>query len=193
MAPLRISVSKVAATCGYHPYCSREDFRELFETAVWDDPDVFSVDSSALGARPSTQELDVEASLNTLARSNVAGERALAALAANILEQRQSTQSVRAVEKLAAQSKAVSKAAVDAGALGARQAQQLDCALRSAVNTSFGTRHEDDAIKLYERQTGCEVRESNEELLLDYGFAFLDNPHDTYSLTLDVVLGPDAR
>ena len=34
---------------------------------------------------------------------------------------------------------------------------------------------------------------SNEELLLDYGFALLDNPHDTYGLTLDVRLPGTAK
>ena len=33
------------------------------------------------------------------------------------------------------------------------------------MNADFGTRFEDDALRLYERQTGCHVVESNEHLL----------------------------
>ena len=38
------------------------------------------------------------------------------------------------------------------------EALRLEGAVRSAVNTDFGIRHEDDAISLYERQTGRTAR-----------------------------------
>ena len=83
-----------------------------------------------------------------------------------VLAKRRDTNGVEAVAGLGRQAGALVASALQCGAMSPRKARRLESALRSAVNTDFGTRHEESAIRQYERLTGNAIVESNEHLLL---------------------------
>jgi hypothetical protein len=117
-----------------------------------------SVQSSAQAAAETVQ---------SLASSSMPAVRAIGVQMGQVLAQRGDTNSVEAVGALGRRAGALVDAALTCGAIASpRKARRLETALRSAVNVEFGTRHEDDALREYERRTGCRVVESNEELLL---------------------------
>ena len=165
---MRISVSKVAGIAGLHPF---SDVQELFEEALYQCTDLRMHDQATLGVSLQTEQQAAVATVDALASSSVPAITALGKSMSNILAQRQSDHT-GAVKALGSQAGALVRGAVACGALSSpRKARRLEAALRSAVYTDFGTRHENDAIRLYERQTGCQVGEANEHLLLQYWHA----------------------
>lgn len=162
--PVRISVSKVAGIAGLHPFI---DVFELFEDAIYQDAALRAHDQATLGVSLCTEQEAAVTTVTALASSSVDAVRTLGTSMAGILAERSSTNSLGEVRTLAARAKTLVESALACGAVSSpRKARRLESALRSAVNTEFGTRHEDSALRLYERQTGRRVLESNEHLLL---------------------------
>ena len=157
--PVRISVSKVAAVCGYHQYATVDDITELFLKAIYQDEDVLDADSSALHIQG---QADAVASLLS---SDSEAQRLLATSLTSVLAERRDT-NVEAVQEARQRLTRLTQAAVTCGTIGSQQARQLEQALSSSVNTEHGTRTEDAALVMYERKTGRAVRASNEHLLI---------------------------
>ena len=156
---VRFAVSKVAAISGLHPYAAREELTTWFLDAVYQDEDVMDVDATTLGAHKPADVID------TLVGSSCASVRALGASLSLVLSERRDT-NVEAVQATNTRLLQLTQAAVTCGTLDRTQQREINRVLRSSVNTDHGTRSEESAIALYERQTGRSVRDTNAHLLL---------------------------
>ena len=163
--PLRIRVSSVAQVTGYHSWTSAEDAGQLLLDAIYQDESLRAFDMATFGLRLLPAEQEMAETLSALSRTGEGG-RVAAAGFSSILCELSHTNGVEATASLSQRTASLAKAAVLEGSLGSREASRLEGAVRSAVYTDFGTRHESNAISLYEKQTGREVRESNEALML---------------------------
>ena len=157
--PVRISVSKVAAVCGYNQYATVDNVTELFLQCVYQDEDVLDADSSALHMQ------GLADAVASLLCSDSEAQRLLAASLTSVLAERRDT-NVEAVQEARQRLTRLTQAAVNCGTIGSQQARQLEQALSSSINTEHGTRTEDAALVMYERKTGRAVRSSNEHLLI---------------------------
>jgi len=173
--PLRIRTSRVAAVAGYHPWADpHETFLQHLYGGSGAGRALRDFDATLVGLRL-VYEDDALRSLLALAdedvEDSVAAKAAKAPLRAVALEMASvlsaaSTQTFsRSVAAAGDAAAAVLARARAAGVLpaGAGSAT-LERAVQSQVNTSFGTRLEDAAIRHYERATGCAVRNSNDAI-----------------------------
>lgn len=165
-ASVRISVSKVAAVSGLHPFMSFDDLSDIIDEAVYQDEIIRVQDGSTLGVGIQTQAQAMDATVRAMASSSDAAVRAISSSIAGVLVERKSTNEISAVTSLGKQANTLVEQAVLRGALRGAEGKRLANALRSSIQTDFGTRHEDAAIAMYERQTGCAVHSSNEHLLM---------------------------
>lgn len=165
-ASVRISVSKVAAVSGLHPFMSFDDLSDIIDEAVYQDEIIRVQDGSTLGVGIQTQAQAMDATVRAMAGSSDAAVRAISSSIAGVLVERKSTNEISAVTSLGKQANTLVEQAVLRGALRGAEGKRLANALRSSIQTDFGTRHEDAAIAMYERQTGCAVHSSNEHLLM---------------------------
>ncbi len=101
----------------------------------------------------------------SLQNSKSANQRELAASLTAVLSERRD-HNVEAVQDTGQRLARLTQAAVECGTVGGQHARQLEQALRSTVNTEHGTRSEDAALRMYEKQTGRAVRASNQHLLI---------------------------
>ncbi|KAL1518924.1 hypothetical protein AB1Y20_003196 [Prymnesium parvum] len=152
---VRIAASQVAAVCGYHPFSDPE---EVFLDTLYQDRQLHEDDLAALGLSAPRADEQLAIALRPLGDGALAAE-VLRALAA----QPGTADELHALSRRAA---TLCAAASASGAVSAAHARDLERCVRSHVYTRFGTRHEASAIELYERQTGCAVRQGNRELLL---------------------------
>ena len=159
---VRISASKIAAVCGYHPWADAE---ETFVAHLYQDAALLALDAASLGVHLYSEEQQLEELVAALGRREPAAAAALTALLGSRGAPSQQ-QTVAEVQRVTAEARALVAATAARGALPPPAAAALDGRLRSAFNTSFGEAHEAEAVRLYERQTGCEVRESNDGLYL---------------------------
>ena len=162
--PVRVSVSKVAAIAGLHPFVDGKALQDIFDEALYQDAELHALDCATLGVSLRTEQQVTAEMVASLVHSSLPAVREVGAGMVNVLAQRADTNEM--IGSFGQQAGALVERAVTCGAVPKRTARRLESALRSAINTEFGTRHEDHAVRLYERQTGCEVVESNEHLLL---------------------------
>ena len=151
-ATLMVAASRVAAVCGLNPWA---DLNAIFEEHVLQDPLLADLDRAAGVERIS------EAEHASRLASAVPG------LAASLSGLRaEGSQHIEDVQRLRSAADSLVRHAADRGLLTARASSELRSFAASALNTDFGTRHEEEAIGLYERTTGCTVLESNESMLV---------------------------
>ena len=143
--------------CGYHPWA---DLHELFLDHLYQDRRLRALDAAAVGLRLVRRDEEVEQLLSEAHRRGGSDARAAAALSA-VLQSGASTQTVAGVARLG---EAASGLIAGMTGVGASARTVLECGVRSALNTDFGTRHEAEALGLYERSSGGSVRGSNDAL-----------------------------
>ena len=149
---LRVSVSNIAAMCGFHPW---KNLPELFlMNLVYQGSlgqELLRRDSELLGLELISQE----ERLLDLARKSGAMQAVEAALAVK-------KGTVTSIQ-VAAQ---VKKRAIEIAAkkLSPSELKELQEGVRSAVDTGFGTALEDNALDLYQQKTGWPVEERNAEI-----------------------------
>lgn len=154
---LCFGASRVAAMSGFNPYVY---LPELLAELVYQGSlgrALRELDASALGLVLVSKEDQME----QIAKK--AGPEVLSAWEdASSFKKRKKPppKSVGLAEKI--KSNAVAGAR-RAAALTEAERASISEGIRSAVDTSFGTVHEKEAIDLYEKMVGCKVRERNEE------------------------------
>jgi hypothetical protein len=155
--PVRISASKVAAVCGYHPFA---ELHPLFLDHLYQDAAVRSLDMATVGLRLVSRDEEVEQLLSQAKRAGGRDAAAAAELGA-VLQRGSSLQTAAGVQRLTQKATALISGLTK---VSAPQRAALQSGVATSLNTGFGTRHEADALGLYERRTGCTVRETNESL-----------------------------
>jgi len=160
---LRVSASNVAAMVGLHPY---KDLVELLARLVYQGSAgqaLLHRDAALLGLEVVAEE---RALLDLAARASEATRRAVEA-ALRVGAGHAKKEGVVTVEDARRVKDAVvrgARAELAAGKLTPREFERLREGSRSAVDTGYGTCHEDDAIDLYESKCGWEVRNRNDEI-----------------------------
>jgi|UniRef100_A0A8J9SH23 hypothetical protein len=154
---LRVSASNIAAMTGFHPW---KNLPELVMNLVYQGglgQALLRKDARLLGLQLTTEE-DV---LHDLAqKSGASTQKALQ----SILQIKDGSKKVESVELAAKLKQRVMNEAVKSGNLNKEQLKTLQEGTRSAVDTGYGTHHEANALNLYEKQCGWEVRERNAEI-----------------------------
>ena len=158
---MRISASRVSAVCGYNPFA---ELHPLFLDILYQDHDQRSLDEAVIGLRLLSREDEMEQLLSQAARAG-GREAAAAAALSTVMQSGGSAQTAAGVQDLTRKA-----AALIAGlsSVSAPQRAMLESGAASALNTAFGTRHEAEALGLYERRTGCAVRRRLHHQRRDY-------------------------
>ncbi|EEC48531.1 predicted protein [Phaeodactylum tricornutum CCAP 1055/1] len=154
---LRVSASNVAAMTGFHPW---KNLPELAMNLVYQGrlgQALLRKDALLLGLQLTTEEQVLR---DLAQQSGVSTQKALQ----SILQVKDGSKKVESVELAAKLKQRVLYEAVKSGKLNKEQLKTLQEGTRSAVDTGYGTHQEDDALNLYEKQCGWEVRERNAEI-----------------------------
>ena len=149
--PVRISVSKVAAIAGLHPFLEEEELHDLVVASVYQSKDLLEHDRMTLGLSMLCDDDVTAVALQCLAASEDEAIRALGTSITGVLAERSSTNVMEAVQGLNKQATSLVETACSRGAFSDATAKVLRNAIRTSINTDFGNRQEDAAIKLYER------------------------------------------
>jgi len=163
---LRLSASRIAALAGFNPYA---DLPSLVLDLVYQGSTgqlLLRHDTSLLGM----QLVSKDSQLQDLATK--AGPQVNAALR-EISDIRDGIKAPPATVSVAdtIKSRTVTLARQSKN-LTSQELGTLVEGVRSAVDTSFGTHYEDEALDMYERRYGCEVRERNSQIWTwEYGRA----------------------
>lgn len=183
--PLRIRISRVAAAAGYHPW---SDAHETLLQHVYDGSTagrcLRSFDQILLGLRLIDED-DALHELLALGKERVkepAREplRNLAREVASAIDGAAKQSASKAIAEAGDKAAALIARACTAGVLEPGAATNLlQRSVRQRVNTQYGLRSEDKALRLYERMTGFEVRNTN-DAIFSWSFSrFPDAPFST--------------
>jgi len=146
--PLKIRASDVSKLCGIHPWA---DVPALFTELLYQGlPQLLNSDVAALGIVLLNEEEEID---SLLAQAGASTRKAMRAAA---------VAKPGDVNAAAAVKTAVDETIASSTTLTEADRATLKKRARHLVNTNFGTSHEDNALKLYETQTGCPVRLCNE-------------------------------
>ncbi|KAL3945430.1 MAG: hypothetical protein SGBAC_000483 [Bacillariaceae sp.] len=152
---LRIPVSEIASCVGYHPYRDLVQLalRQVYQGSVGQE--LLGHDAKLLGLRLESEE---ELLMEIAEQAGKATKDAWKA----VVQVQNGDRKVESVEQAQTLSKAVLQRAKESKKLSRMQLQQLEQASKHNVNTGFGTCWEDQALDMYEKQLGTEVRARNE-------------------------------
>ncbi|CAJ1954481.1 unnamed protein product [Cylindrotheca closterium] len=182
---LRIPVSEIASCVGFHEYRDLVQLalRQVYQGSAGQE--LLAHDSKLLGLRlESDEQLLMEI-------AEQAGKETKEAWKA-VVQVKHGVRKEQSVEQAQTLSKAVVQKAKESKKLTRSQIQQLEQASKHSVNTGFGTCWEDQALDMYEKQFGYEVRARNEEIKI-WPFVRVDggdtvrplkDPHSHRQLTL---------
>jgi len=192
---LRLSASRIAALSGFNPYA---DLPKLILDLVYQGyagQVLLSQDATLLGLELVSREAAMEELLSKAASSatevaKTAKEKAEAKEIKAAVEQiskiqrgeadpprtvasatKMKTQTLAKINEAQKKLPKMSKTKLSSG-----EVKMLNESIRSVVDTNFGTHHENEALDLYERRYGCEVRERNEGV---YCWDFVRGGEDT--------------
>lgn len=176
---IRVAVSNVAKLCGLHEYA---DIPELLTELIYQD-------------RAETLRKDDEkrwgitfVSEEEIVMKDILRRRGAEGLAVAVLRAKTATPSdtaqVQNVVDAAVGDKV--EAVLKQSIMNEAEAELVRTFVRGRVYTNFGTRHEARAIEIYQKQTGWEVNECNEDM---YYWAF---PQDPTQLRAPSILTTDA-
>ena len=160
---LRLSASNIAAVAGFHPW---KNLIELLQDLVYQGyagKELLRQDTELLGI----EIVDSEQVLKDLAKR--AGATAAVADALRVKDGSKMVPTVQAAGAI--KEKAIQEAAKK---LTTRELKIFKDGVRSAVDTGFGTKHEDDALDIYEKSVGWPVTERNAEVRA-WSFRTTDN------------------
>jgi hypothetical protein len=151
---LRLSASRISALAGFHPFAHLPTLlRELVYQGRMGRI-LLLQDAKALGLSIQTDE-DI---LLELAKK--AGDETLRALR-SALQVKEGQKVLENTQAAASLKRKVLEEATKSKKLKKEELNQLTEGTRSWVDTGFGTHHEEDALDLYEKQIGWEVRDRN--------------------------------
>jgi hypothetical protein len=154
---LRVSASNVAAMIGFHPW---KNLPELLMNLVYQGRDgqrLLRRDSKLLGLTLVSEETIL------LQLAAKAGESTRMALQ-SALQIKDGSKKVETVELARILKEKVLQEAKKTGKLDQKELKVLSEGARSAVDTGYGTAHEDGALDLYEKQCGWPVEQRNAEV-----------------------------
>ena len=178
---LRLSASRIAALTGFNPYA---DLPTLILDLIYQGyagQILLSQDASLLGMELVSRDTAMEELLTKAAKSatevaKTAKDKAEAKEIQTAVKQitkiqrgeakppstvagatKMKTETLAKINEVQKKLPKTSKAKLSSG-----EVKMLNEGIRSAVDTNFGTHHENEALDLYERRYGCEVRERNE-------------------------------
>jgi hypothetical protein len=154
---LRVSASNVAAMIGFHPW---KNLPELLMNLVYQGRDgqrLMRRDSKLLGLTLVSEETIL---LQLAAKAGDSTRMALQS-ALHIKDGSKRTESVDTAKLL---KEKVLQEAKKTGKLDKKELKVLSEGARSAVDTGYGTAHEDGALDLYEKQCGWPVEQRNAEI-----------------------------
>ena len=178
---LRLSASRIAALTGFNPYA---DLPTLIMDLIYQGyagQILLSQDASLLGMELVSRDTAMEELLTKAAKSatevaKTAKDKAEAKEIQTAVKQitkiqrgeakppstiagatKMKTQTLAKINEVQNKLPKTSKAKLSSG-----EVKMLNEGIRSAVDTNFGTHHENEALDLYEKRYGCEVRERNE-------------------------------
>ena len=154
---LRLSASSVAALAGFHPY---SNLPKLLMDLVYQGPLgqlLLKHDAKLLNI----EMISEEAALRQLVKK--AGSEVKNAFQ-HAIDVSKGRASVRSVQDANILKENIMSKVKESANLSKGEVKQLEEATRYNVNTGFGKDHEDDALNLYEKQCGWEVRCRNEDL-----------------------------
>jgi hypothetical protein len=172
---LRVSASNVAAMIGFHPW---KNLPELLMNLVYQGRDgqrLLRRDSKLLGLTIVSEETIL------LQLAAKAGDSTRMALQ-SALQIKDGSKKVETVELAKTLKEKVLQEAMKTGKLDKKELKVLSEGARSAVDTGYGTAHEDGALDLYEKQCGWPVEQRNAEVR-EWPFVRLE----------DAKLGPDQE
>jgi hypothetical protein len=155
---LRLSASRISALAGFHPFAQ---LPTLLRELVYQGRTgriLLLQDTKALGLSIQTEE-DI---LLELAKK--AGDETLRALQ-SALQVKEGHQVLENTQAAASLKRKVLEEATKSKKLKKEELNQLNEGTRNWVDTGFGTHHEEDALDLYEKQIGWEVRERNASII----------------------------
>jgi hypothetical protein len=154
---LRVSASNVAAMIGFHPW---KNLPELLMNLVYQGRDgqrLLQRDSKLLGLTLVSEETIL------LQLAAKAGDSTRVALQ-SALQIKDGSKKVETVELAKTLKEKVLQEAMKTGKLDKKELKVLSEGARSAVDTGYGTAHEDGALDLYEKQCGWPVEQRNAEV-----------------------------
>lgn len=155
---LRLSASRIAAMTGFHPYANLPELlmNLVYQGAVGQE--LLQHDSTLLGISLKSQE---EILLELASKASRSTRQALQS-ALDVKTGKRRLETVSSAENV--KKKVVEKAKESAN-LNPDELRILQEGVRSSVDTGFGTFHEDEAMNLYEKQCGWEVRHRNSQIM----------------------------
>jgi hypothetical protein len=154
---LRVSASNIAAMVGFHPW---KILPELLMNLVYQGRDgqrLLRRDSQLLGLTLVSEETIL------LQLAAKAGDSTCLALQ-SALQVKKGSKKVESVETATKVKEKVLEEAKKTGKLLPKELKVLQEGARSAVDTGYGTAHEDGALDLYEKQCGWPVEQRNAEI-----------------------------
>jgi hypothetical protein len=154
---LRVSASNVAAMIGFHPW---KNLPELLMNLVYQGCDgqrLLRRDSKLLGLTLVSEETIL---LQIAAKAGDSTRMALQ----SALQIKDGSKKVETVELAKTLKEKVLQEAKKTGKLNKKEMKVLSEGARSAVDTGYGTAHEDGALDLYEKQCGWPVEQRNAEV-----------------------------
>lgn len=164
---LRIPVSEIAACVGFHPY------RDLVQLAIRHvyqgsaGQELLRHDAMLLGLRLESEEkllMDI---------AQQAGKSTQQALK-SALQVQSGEKRLASIEQAKKLCETVVQKAKESKKLSESQLKQLQQGSRHSINTGFGTCWESQALDMYGKQYGCDVRARNEEIKV-WPFAKIDD------------------
>jgi len=154
---LRISASNIAAMAGFHPW---KNLPELLMNLVYQGRwgrALLRRDAELLGLTLASED---EVLLELATKAGAEAKRALK----SALQVKQGVRKVDSVENASKLKAKVVQEAKKTGKLKVEELRVLQEGARSAVDTGYGTAHEDGALDMYEQQCGWQVLERNAEI-----------------------------
>ena len=183
----RIAASSVAACCGLNPFSNLPQllFDLVYQVGAGVDFELLSnsltcecrnpqllpqtylgqlllqMDASALGLQVVGADYEREHLLGT---ASIASKETkdLVKYALEVGDGKRKIDSLQEVHSLQRKIEAQATKAQATGKLSKKQVANLVDQTRGHISTGFGTSHEDEALDIYEKRTGCRVRERNE-------------------------------
>eukprot|EP00559_Dactyliosolen_fragilissimus_P004570 CAMPEP_0184858382 /NCGR_PEP_ID=MMETSP0580-20130426/3493_1 /TAXON_ID=1118495 /ORGANISM="Dactyliosolen fragilissimus" /LENGTH=669 /DNA_ID=CAMNT_0027354501 /DNA_START=117 /DNA_END=2126 /DNA_ORIENTATION=- len=151
--PVTIPASKVASLAGFNRYASLPTILMELVYQGYQGQKQLQKDSKLLGVTLTSaqQELEKLATKAGGAQTRKALKEATSTVGKDVTDAQRKKQNV--LER-----------AKSSGALNKNEMKRLTEGLKYAVNTNFGTKHEENALDIYSQQCGWEVRERNAQI-----------------------------
>lgn len=153
---LRVSASRIAAMTGFHPFCVLPEL--LVELIYQEFPDVFQNDVKLLGISIQTEEEQLQELAKKASKST---QDALK----QALDVKRGKQRLETTEKALQVKQLVVQEAKSSKKLSENELKLLQEGVRSTIDTTFGQHHEDEALDLFEKSCGWQVRERNMNIM----------------------------